>query len=136
MTPREICERFAIKHKVIFEDEGTCGFGRECVGFIGRNDSYIDHNPSHDETGNWKVREGFEDDRLYSPPGVNAYHKHDCLAVLGRGEEAIRQLAEWVTHLESLGEVEIVEYETGYKGVELLLKGPWAYAVRIKEDKS
>ena len=29
---------FANEHKLIFEDEGECGIGRECVGLLGRND--------------------------------------------------------------------------------------------------
>lgn len=41
---RAICERFAVDHKVIFDDEGEVGFGRECVGFRDGG-KYIDHNP-------------------------------------------------------------------------------------------
>lgn len=30
---KKICQDFALKHKLIFDDEGEVGSGRECVGF-------------------------------------------------------------------------------------------------------
>jgi hypothetical protein len=33
------------------------------------------------------------------PNGVDAYHKHDCLAVLGRGDEAVDGLYRWVAKI-------------------------------------
>jgi len=127
----KICQDFALKHKVIFDDEGECGFGRECVGFRSRN-TWINHNPLNYD-GSYEPIKEFSDDRLYSPGDINAYHKHDCLAVLGRGEQAIIQLATWVKHLENLGEVEIVEFKTGATGMQALLTGVCSHVVRIKK---
>jgi hypothetical protein len=136
MNAREICRQFANKHKVIFEDKGECGFGRPCVGFI-RGSGYIAHNPC--TSGDYSPIAEFADDRLYPPvPVPDAYHKHDCLAVLARGDEpnyekAIEQLAAWVKHLESLGEVEVGQYETGATGLQAALSGMLGWAVRIKQ---
>jgi hypothetical protein len=74
-----------------FEDNGECGFGRSCVG-ISIHGSYPDYD--------------CEDDAQCPPPETkDAYHKHDCLAVLNHGntEEAIRQLYAWCRKLESNG---------------------------------
>ena len=42
-----------------------------------------------------------KDAEAYQPGGdwwqpEDAYHKHDCMAVLGRGDEALAQLYQWV----------------------------------------
>lgn len=128
----ERCQNFATKHKLIFEDTGTVGFDRPCVGFI-RGSGYIDYNPLQypDFSNVWP-----HDHRLGPPAGVeDAYHKHDCLAVLVHEENygvAIDQLAAWVDHLESQGEVEVVEYATGATGVHAFMTGAYHWAVRIK----
>jgi len=41
---------------------------------------------------------------------TDAYHKHDCLAVLGHGDAAVIQLARWIKHMESQGTVTIEDY--------------------------
>lgn len=46
---KKICQDFANKHKLIFEEEGECGFGRECVG-LSIGDSWLDFNPINMET--------------------------------------------------------------------------------------
>lgn len=108
----KICEAFALKHKLVFGDEGEVGFGRECVGFK-HGDSYVDYNPL---TNNYTDYVHEYDSRLVPPENTpDAYHKHDCLVVLGRGEKAVSQLARWVESLESHGEVYIDQYETGHK---------------------
>jgi len=56
--------------------EGECGLGRECVGIV-RNETFPDYG-----------------DECWLPEG--AYHKHPCVAVLGRGEEVEAQLYEWL----------------------------------------
>ena len=66
------------------ETEGECGFGRPCVGLI-RNSVYPDYP---------------EDAPV---PIETAYHKHNCLAVLGRGEQAIADLYDWCCALEAAG---------------------------------
>lgn len=130
---RAICERFAIKHKVIFDDEGECGFGRKCVGFRDGG-KWIDHNPCKSD-GNYEPIKELACDACYAPSDVNSYHKHNCLAVLGRGlgrgDEAVIGLAKWVMKLEAAGEVKIVEYETGATGIQALLSGVCARAVMV-----
>jgi len=128
---REICQVFANKHKVIFEDEGECGFGRECVGF-NYGGAWVDHNPYHRET--YDPIPEFACPDAEAPEGVDFYHKHDCLAVLGRGDKAIIQLAQWVRHMEAQGEVEIVEYETGAVGVQAIISGVVSKTVMIRKE--
>jgi len=66
------------------ELEGECGIGRECVGLL-RDGVYPDYP---------------EDAPV---PIETAYHKHPCLAVLGRGERAVQDLYDWCTALEKDG---------------------------------
>ena len=124
---RETCEHFAIKHKVIFEDEGECGFGRECVGFLAQGGCYVAFNPRDDKT--YEIIEGFECGNAEAPDDVNSYHKHDCMAVLGQDDEAIIGLAKWVEKLESFGNVRVVEYPTGAEGMQAIISGMFGYAV-------
>ena len=35
-------QEFATKNKHIYVDDGECGFGRECVGFITNGGNYVD----------------------------------------------------------------------------------------------
>lgn len=133
---RENCQRFANAHKVVFEDHGEVGFCRPCVGFT-KGTGYIDLHPlsKADYEELWP-----HDGRLNAPPGVNAYHKHDCLAVLVtyEGDEsqqadydrAILQLDAWVRDLESQGTVEVASYATGATGMQALLSGVIGYALR------
>lgn len=129
---RAICERFALKHKLIFDDEGECGFGRECVGFRDGG-KWIDHNPCT-SGGDYEPIAALACPAAYAPDDVNSYHKHDCLAVLGRGDQAVIGLAKWVLKLEAAGEVKIVEYETGAVGMQALFSGVTARAVIVKAN--
>lgn len=132
---RALCQRFANQHKLIFEDKGEVGFGRPCVGFL-RGPGYVNYNPLNDRTYDYI----WPRDLRLSPPTdtTDAYHKHDCLAVLALGDEpdyetAIDQLAAWVTHLESQGEVEIAQYETGAHGLQAVISGVIGFAIRFKQ---
>lgn len=130
---RANCQRFANAHKLVFEDRGEVGFGRPCVGFT-KGNGYVEYNPLSRADDYRRIPE-FADDRLYAPDGVEAYHKHDCLAVLVRDEDydaAIRQLDQWVRHLESLGTVEVVSYETGATGFQAVISGVIGYALRVR----
>lgn len=79
---------WAAKHGVALQLEGECGFGRLCVGITdsGGYPEYEwydkDYNRA-DENGDVWVPE-------------DAYHKHPCVAVLGRGEVAESQLYDWL----------------------------------------
>lgn len=69
--------------------EGECGFGRECVGVASENGgTYPDYEWYNDDY----EREDNNGDVLIPP---DAYHKHPCTAVLGRGDIAIQQLYLW-----------------------------------------
>lgn len=117
-------QKFADKFNLTFTQEGECGFGRECVGLLVGN-NYVDYNP-HDSV-NYDPIEGFYDERFYEIAPKNAYRKHNCLAVLGRGEDAIRQLSEWVYDLKKLN-VTVEKYKTGATG-----SGEYNYAVKINK---
>ena len=133
MTNTEYLEAFATKHNLKLKTKGEVGFGRPCVGFTDANGrGYIDHSPLNMQTFNevWP-----QDDRLYSPPGVEAYHKHQCLAVIVEDDNfdaGLDQLAEWMRHLESQGDVEVVEYATGAVGVQAMVSGTHGKAIRFK----
>lgn len=139
VTARQICQTFANKHKIVFQDHGECGFGRPCVGFLHGN-NYIDYNPSRYDPPDYDTVELIPHDaRLRAPAGVEAYHKHECFAVLHQGDgedasysDAIIQLALWVQHLESFGEVELVEFATGASGLQAIVSGVFGHALRIK----
>ena len=126
-------QRFANNHKLILEDDGECGFGRPCVGFLSQSGNWLDHNPINSETYEsiWP-----DDERLYPPKEVDdAYHKHDCMAVLVHNDnydEALQQLNKWVKHLESQGELFVQEFETGAKGMQAVISGVFGWAIRIK----
>ncbi len=130
---KKICQDFADKHGIEFSAKGEVGFGRDCVGFT-KNERYIDCNPFGDAP-DYSYIHGEHDERLYAPDDVDAYHKHECLAVLGEGDKAIEGLANWVKSLESYGEVEIVEFKTDATGLQAMLTGSVGYAVIIKEKR-
>ncbi len=123
-------QKFANEHGIVLKLKSEVGFGRPCIGFTHGN-GYIDYNPIH--MGTYDDLPGFEDRRISEAAPVDAYHKHQCLAVLVETdrERAIAQLAEWVDAMNEIG-VEIVEYETGAKGVQAQLTGVLGYAVRPK----
>lgn len=117
---RQICIDFALKHNLTFTEEGECEFFWDCVGFLDETGhSYVDHNPISYKT--YEIMPVYECGDAWPPEGIDAYHKHDCLVVLGRGEEPTVGLAKWVKKLESAGEVKIVKYrKEGGKGIVLL----------------
>lgn len=132
MDNTELLE-FANKHSLILEKEGECGFGRPCVGFLTKGSNYLDHNPTNYK--DYSYINGEYDERLDAPSGVEAYHKHDCMAVLVHDdeyEEGLAQLLKWVKHLESQGELEVVEYKNGAEGMQIVVSGATGYAIKFK----
>src|SRR5574343_1219712 len=89
-------QEFANRFKLIFEDDGEVGFGRKCVGLTNGN-NYVDYNPT--QFPDYDYVEEFYDKRLFDIIPENAYHKYNCLAVLGNDESSIIQLSEWVDKL-------------------------------------
>jgi len=87
-------ERFAEKLGCKLQLKGEIGFGRECIGFT-KNGNYL----GYDLKGGYG--EGMDKKmRLYPPGGVEAYHKGNYLAVLGRGEVAIDELFKWIRKID------------------------------------
>lgn len=126
---------FASKHQVLLIQKGQCGFGRACVGFSTADGNYVDYNPMAfpDYAYVWPY-----DARLGAPEGVDAYHKHDCLAVLvsdDNYEAALEQLLKWIEHLEGQGELEISSFNTGATGVQAIISGATGKAIRFKNQK-
>lgn len=127
-------QRFANEHKVILEDKGEVGFGRPCIGFL-HGTRYVAFNPrKHPDYDHvWP-----KDERLCPPSRTaDAYHKHDCLAILVHGDdydEALAQLNAWVEYLEAQGAVELVEYETGATGMQAIISGLFSHAFRFIEE--
>ena len=126
------CQQFALKHKIIFEDEGECGFCRLCVGFISQSGNYVNYNP-HTSNETCAEISCLQSEDVIPPKDVEAYHKHDCMAVLGLGEEAVNQLARWVQKIEKAGNVRIVAYPTGAEGIQAVITGLLGYAVMVGE---
>jgi len=127
-------QRFASEHKLIVEEKGECGFGRPCVGLLSRSGNYLDYNPMKD---NGEFEHIWPDDERLCPPHElvpNAYHKHDCMAVLTPSEDydtALVELNEWIKYLESKGKVSVHSYPTGATGLQAVISGFIGYAVRI-----
>lgn len=120
-------QEFANKHELVFEDEGEVGFGRECVGLL-NGDNYVDYNPMN--SVDYDYIDSFYDERFNDITPPDAYHKHTCIAVLGRGEDAIRQLSDWVDKLNEIG-VKVDRYPTGATGVQAMISGVFGAAVRV-----
>jgi hypothetical protein len=120
--------KYAARWGVDLVLEGEVGFGRECVGILAGH-SYPDYH--------WY-------DTNYDPADTNgtvwtpkdAYHKHDCVAVLGRGEEAESQLYGWLKWFDDNGFV----IERGQldrdPGNIAALMGDWSYARMVRSHPS
>lgn len=121
------------KNNVALEQHGECGFARPCVGIL-KGSNYLEYNPT--SFTDYETIKGFEGD-YYAPDGVESYHKATCLAVLvenDRYDEGINQLFKWISHLESKGELEVVEFSTGATGIQALVSGVTCHAIRYKDE--
>mgnify|MGYP007077444832 CR=1 FL=1 len=137
---RKTIADFAVKHKLVFEDKGEVGFGRPCVGLLAKS-GYIDYNAFNYNTHGTEFGDVWPDDiRVEVPSAVeDAYHKHDCVAVLVHGEnygKAIMQLALWVEALEAQ-EVYVDTYERAAKDpINVMMHGLYGTAFRAKKEAS
>lgn len=119
---------WAAKNGAQLQLEGECGFGRECVG-ISVDGSFPDYC-WHDET-TWERADQNGD--VWRP--ADAYHKHECVAVLGRGEPAEAQLYDWLKWFSDNGFV----VETGDQPMDPklavlgLMLGKHRYARMVKK---
>lgn len=107
---------WATKNNLLLTFEGECGFGRECVGVL-TNGQY----PEYEWYDDNYEREDKNGD-VWTPE--NAYHKHPCVAVLGRGENAESQLYEWLKWFDENG----FKLETGTQPIDSKL-GRIAFAL-------
>jgi hypothetical protein len=87
---------WASRYGATLQFNGEVGFGRPCVGIL-KGDHYID-------TADVKNVEAYQPGGDWWQP-EDAYHKHDCLAVLSYGDNdaALAQLYEWVRWLDGHG---------------------------------
>lgn len=82
-------KEWCAKNNLTLVLEGEVGFGRECVGVLSEQcGAYPDYIIFDND---YNVITGYE---VWTPD--DAYHKHPCVAVLGRGEDAEAKLYEWV----------------------------------------
>lgn len=84
------------RNGAVLQLSGECGFGRECVG-VSVGGTFPDYE--------WYDNETYE--RIDSNGDVwtpeNAYHKHPCVAVLGRDESAESELYDWLKWFDENG---------------------------------
>jgi hypothetical protein len=117
---RATCVRFAELHNLQFTEQGSVGFGRDCVGFL-RGSRYVEYGPGYFEGRDhteYKRYDGIGEDvshGAYPPSSLvpDAYHKHQCFAVLVHGDDvrgAVVQLAAWVDRMEREGVVRVVPF--------------------------
>ncbi len=80
-------------HNVVLQLEGYCGAGRECVciGVNGEAPEYFWYNDGYSEKPHQRAD---LNGHVWIPK--DAYHRADCLAVLGRGKAAEIQLYSWL----------------------------------------
>lgn len=124
---------WAAEQGCILELDGEVGFARPCVGILWRT-SYVDTPGSgYNDHGPF-----FGHDSIGGPPeDVAAYHKHDCLAVLGTDEQAVDGLLRWIEKIREAGGRVVVkprersEYDNV---VSLMLHGTERPVIEFPED--
>ena len=97
---------WASKNSLVLHLEGECGFGRDCVG-VSTGSSYPDYEWYDDD-----YERADKNGEVWTPK--DAYHKHPCVAVLGRGQEAEEQLYEWLKWFDDNG----FKLKTGVQAVD------------------
>ena len=122
--------QYAHNNKVRLELEGECGLFRECVGILADNGNYPDYEWHDEETYKRIDNNG----KVFTPK--DAYHKHPCVSVLGRGKEAESQLYEWLKWFDDncfIVETGIHDWkEKEYDDLDLIL-GKHEYARMVKK---
>lgn len=125
MTHQEKLEWMAVyaaRNGLQLQLAGECGFGRECVGVL-KHDKYPDYE--------WYSEPDYEradsNGDIWVPP--DAYRKHPCVAVLGRGEAVESQLYDWLKWFED----NRFEVQTGKQ--ELDPRIPLAFSIALGKDR-
>lgn len=108
-------QSWANQNNLTLDLEGECGIGRDCVGVL-KNGKYPDY-----EWYDADFERADKNGDVWTPE--DAYHKHPCVAVLGRGQNAEAQLFEWLQWFDANN----FKIETGKQAVkhpiELLIGG-------------
>ncbi len=121
---------WAAKNGLQLQLAGECGFGRECVGVLAEH-QYPDYE-WHNEA-DWTRAD--PNGEVWTPK--DAYHKHPCVAVLGRGEDAEAQLYDWLRWFDDNGFVvdtgDNPKEEWEGLGVIGLMMGKHRYARMVKK---
>lgn len=86
-------EAWAAKNGLTLDLDGEIGFGRDAVTVTNRDGTCPDYGDPY---------EG-DDGDVWTPR--DAYHKYQCVAVLGKGEEAELQMYEWLRWFDDNGYV-------------------------------
>jgi hypothetical protein len=126
----EWMEQWATANGLELTLEGECGIMRECVGVLCGN-IYPDYEWYDEE---WERID--PNGEVFTPE--NAYHKHPCVAVLGRGENAEAQLYDWLKWFDDNGfklETGGVPMEKGYDELIWRLLGQDKYARMVRQVK-
>jgi hypothetical protein len=117
---------WAAKNGGTLQIHGQVGFGREATGIL-VDGAYPDTGPAKEKTcymehgGPWWQPE-------------DAYHKHDCLCVLGHEYVQLRQLYNWVKWLDENHYKVAIEYRQPSSDIDLLIHGTSrAFLVREKD---
>lgn len=116
------------KNSLALNLQGECGFGRECVGVLA-GDSYPEYEWYDDQ---WERADS--NGEVWTP--ADAYHKHPCVAVLGRGDDAEEQLYQWLKWFDDNG----FKVKTGFQPVDpklgsiAYMLGKHKYARLVKEQ--
>lgn len=121
---------WAVKNNCQLTLNGHVGFGRECVGIIA-DGNYPDYAWYNDELD----REDKNGD-VWCPTG--AYHKHECVAVLGRGEIAEAQLYEWLRWFDRNNfkiETGSLPIKKGFAREMQIMLGQHVYARMVRHTK-
>jgi len=108
---------WAARYQCSLQLNGQVGFGRDCTGIL-KDSTYIDTQDAKNATA---YNHEAEPDSWWEPE--DSYHKHDCLAVLGHGDEPLAQLYEWVKWLDGHGWGVENTYRQPTSGIDLAFHG-------------
>ena len=135
---KKYLQEFCNKHDIDLVEKGECGICRPCVGILKKH-GFIDYNPCwYDE--NYESHYYFEENELFFKTKTeNAYHKHDCFAILCSDDdesynEALIELADWIKAIESKAKITIKTYETKSLNANVFFTGDKTHYAMVLEE--
>jgi hypothetical protein len=117
---------WAHEQKVVLELKGECGFGREGVGITSDVVGYPDYHWYNEE-----YQQIDDNHDVWTPE--DAYHKHPCVAVLGRGVGAEEQLYKWLKWFDDNGYSVVTGDIPGVTEPITIMLGQHRYARMMKK---